>query len=91
MYGGKASGGEQYLIAAKKWADSGARRRIGPRLAGLIVVTHAVLFSWNSPITLFSGNIKSSARQVAYEVFASEAQGSWDAAVSSWAVPDHTR
>ena len=50
MYGGKASGGEQHLIAGKKWADSGARRRIGPRLAGLIVVTHAVLFSWNSQV-----------------------------------------
>lgn len=82
MYGGKASGGEQHLIAGKKWADSGARRRIGPRLAGLIVVTHAVLFSWNSPITLFSSSIKYSARPVACEVFASEAQGRWDDTVS---------
>ena len=82
MYGGKPSGGEQHLIAGKKWADSGARRRIGPRLAGLIVVTHAVLFSWNSPITLFSSSIKYSARPVACEVFASEAQGRWDDTVS---------
>ena len=83
MYGGKASGGEQHLIAGEKWADSGDAPTYWTA-AGWAYRRHTCGFSSAGilPRYFILSSIKYFARPVACEVFASEAQGRWDDTVS---------